>query len=58
VRGRRGALVALIALGLALVGFVTKRRTLTAGTDHLLVHRVVRAAGHCGVDRDPLATRR
>ena len=32
-----------------------KRRTLAAGTDHLLVQRVVRAPGHCGVDG---ATRR
>jgi pimeloyl-ACP methyl ester carboxylesterase len=27
-----------------------KRRTLMAGTDHLLVQRVVRAPSHCGVD--------
>jgi pimeloyl-ACP methyl ester carboxylesterase len=29
-----------------------KRRTVAAGTDHLLVQRVVRAASHCGVDGD------
>ena len=27
-----------------------KRRTIAAGTDHLLVQRVVRAPSHCGVD--------
>jgi len=27
-----------------------KRRTMMAGTDHLLVQRVVRAPSHCGVD--------
>ena len=27
-----------------------RRRTIAAGTDHLLVQRVVRAASHCGVD--------
>jgi hypothetical protein len=27
-----------------------KRRTILAGTDHLLVQRVVRAPSHCGVD--------
>jgi pimeloyl-ACP methyl ester carboxylesterase len=27
-----------------------RRRTLAAGTDHLLVQRVIRAPGHCGVD--------
>ena len=29
-----------------------KRRTIAAGTDHLLVQRVVRAPSHCGVDGD------
>jgi pimeloyl-ACP methyl ester carboxylesterase len=29
-----------------------RRRTIAAGTDHLLVQRVVRAASHCGVDGD------
>ncbi len=32
-----------------------KRRTIAAGTDHLLVQRVVRGPGHCAVDG---ATRR
>ena len=27
-----------------------RRRTIAAGTDHLLVQRVVRAGSHCGVD--------
>lgn len=29
-----------------------KRRTIAAGTDHLLVQRVVRGPGHCAVDGD------
>ena len=29
-----------------------KRRTIAAGTDHLLVQRVVRGPGHCSVDGD------
>ena len=29
-----------------------RRRTIAAGTDHLLVQRVVRAASHCGIDGD------
>jgi dienelactone hydrolase len=27
-----------------------RRRTIAAGTDHLLVQRVIRAPSHCGVD--------
>ena len=27
-----------------------RRRTIAAGTDHLLVQRVIRSPGHCGVD--------
>jgi len=29
-----------------------KRRTIAAGTDHLLVQRVIRGPGHCSVDGD------